>query len=98
MVNVAVGVYGGTSPNPIKVFIDNLDNTDDHNYSSSTSFNQNFDLPPGKYMMTVTGVNPNNSGAHTVIDVSGNFSLGPLHNDHRDIDSQLYSEIFYFEI
>jgi hypothetical protein len=98
MVNVAVGVYGGTTPNPIKVFIDNLNNTDDHNFSSSTSFSQNFDLPPGKYMMTVTGVNPNNENSHTVIDVTGNFSVGPLHNDHRKVSVQLYSEIFYFEI
>lgn len=98
MVNVNVGVFGGVSPSPIKVFIDNLDNTDDHHYSNPTSFSQNFDLAPGKYMMTITGVNPNSPNAHTVMDVTGNFAVGPLHSSHRDINTQLYAEIFYFEI
>ena len=100
MVNVNVGVFGGKSPSPVKVFIDNLDtaNPDDHHYSNPLSFSQNFDLAPGKYMMTITGVNPNSPNAHTVMDVTGNFSVGPMYNDHRDVGTQLYSEIFYFEI
>jgi hypothetical protein len=98
MVNVKVDVFGGISPNPIKVFIDNLDNLNDHKYSSNTSFSQNFDLESGKYMMTITGVNPNIDDAHTEMRVSGTFSVGPLYNDYRDVADQLYSEIFYFEI
>ncbi|MBF4518670.1 hypothetical protein IRZ71_20130 [Flavobacterium sp. ANB] len=98
MINVTLNVYGGKAPNPIKVVIDNINNTNDFYYHSKSSFNQNFDLPDGKYMMTVSGINPSSANAHTDIKVTGEFSVGPLHNDHRDVSSQFYSEIFYFEI
>ncbi|MET0946034.1 MAG: hypothetical protein ABWY22_11535, partial [Flavobacterium sp.] len=89
MVNVKVDVFGGISPSPIKVFIDNLNNADDHHYSNPVSFSQNFDLSPGRYMMTVTGVNPNNANAHTEMDVTGTFSVGPLYSNYRDVNTQL---------
>ena len=98
MINVTVNVYGGKAPTPIKVIIDNIKNENDFNYKSKQSFNQNFDLPKGKYMMTVSGINPSSENAHTDIKVSGEFTLGPLHNDYRDVSSQFYAEIFYFEI
>lgn len=98
MINVTVNVYGGKAPNPIKVIIDNLNNANDFHSSHKSSFSQNFDLPKGNYMMTVSGINPASETAHTKIIVSGDFSLAPLHNDNRNVSSQFYSEIFYFEI
>lgn len=98
-ITVTVTVYGGKSPDGISVLIDNLDNTHDHNFNSSGSFSQNFDLEDGgKYLIRVSGFNPNSDAAHTEIKVSGKFKVGPLPNDTRDVKTPLIRETFYVEV
>lgn len=98
MVNVNVNVFNGVSPTQIRVIIDNLNSSESYKFSSPTSFSQNFDLPHGEYMMTVTGINPKNDDAHTLIDVTGTFADAPLPTAQSDVSTSLYSEIFYFKI
>jgi hypothetical protein len=98
MITVHVTVFGGMAPTPIKLIIDNLANTHDFSYSSATSFSQNFDLPKGEYLLTVSGLNPKAAGAHTEIKVSGSFMSSPVPASQVDTTQPFYSEAFYFEI
>ena len=99
MVNVNVGVFNGVSPTQIRVIVDELNTGKSYKFSSPSSFSQNFDLPSGEYMMTVTGMNPKNTGSYTEIDVTGNFAEKPIPNPlSSNVSADLYSEIYYFKI
>lgn len=86
----------GKNALPIRVFIDNLDNTNDFNFKSPGSFVQNFDLPAGRYAIFVSGMN--GQGKSTDIEVTGTMQVGPLPNGLRTAASSLFSEMFYVEI
>lgn len=96
MTTIEVAVTGGVAPIPIKVFIDNLENSDDIRFTRNRSFSESFNLPSGKYMITVSGMNP--LDGQTKIDVLGNFSQGPLPSPTQTATQPFYSELFYIEI
>lgn len=96
MLTIKAKVFGGTAPIPINVFINNIKNLDDIKFARGASFDESFNVKPGKYMITVSGMNP--SKGHTEILVAGNFSLGPVPNGNRNPSTQFYSEMFYLEI
>jgi len=97
MITISVTVKGGTAPLPIKVFIDNLnDNQYDQKITKDRSFSENFDLPSGKYMIVVSGMNP--QGGTTDISVTGAFTVGPRPDSSTTAYKTLYSVLFYGEI
>jgi len=96
MITISVTVSGGTTPLPIKLTIDNLDNQHDVKISKDGSFTQDFDLPGGRYMIVVSGMNP--LGGSTEISVSGTFTSGPMPDSTSTTNNQFYSVLFYGEI
>jgi hypothetical protein len=96
MINIAVTVRGGIAPLPIKVAIDNLDNNHDIKFSRGGSFNESFNVPPGRYMIIISGMNP--AGGTTEMNVSGDFNLGPLPTENKTTEKTYYSQLFYGEI
>lgn len=95
MISIKATVSGKNAL-PIRVFIDNLDNTNDFNFKSPGSFVQNFDLPAGKYAIFVSGMNGQDKS--TDIDLTGTMQTGPLPNGSRTTSGSLFSEMFYVEI
>ncbi|PXY41104.1 hypothetical protein DMB65_09120 [Flavobacterium cheongpyeongense] len=93
MVNISVTVFGGLPPLPIKVIIDNLDNNHDIKFSRNNSFSEDYILPPGRYMIIISGMNP--SGGKTEMHVHGDFSEGPLPTDEKTTEKTYYSQLFY---
>lgn len=98
MATISATVFGGKAPIPIKVIIDNLDNANDHTFSSPGTFTQSFNLPKGRYKIVVTGANANTKNAYTEIDLTGDFEVGPLQDGHREPNDPFYFEIFYVEV
>ncbi len=96
MVTIEVQVNGGVAPLPIKVFIDNLDNLDDIRFTRTMSFTEHYALASGRYMLTVSGMNPDEGS--TSIKLSGDFSKEPLPKSAQEATNRLYSILFYFEI
>ena len=96
MVTIDVQVNGGIAPLPIKVFIDNLDNQDDIRFTRTMSFSEHYALASGRYMLTVSGMNPDDG--HTTIKLGGDFSKDPLPQTEQKAADRLYSFLFYFEI
>ncbi|MDI1256413.1 MAG: hypothetical protein PSV16_09940 [Flavobacterium sp.] len=93
MINITTTVFGGIAPLPIKVSIDNLDNDHDVKFARTASFNENFNLPPGRYMIVISGMNPKDG--RTEMSVTGDFSEGPLPTPDRTTDKPFYSKLFY---
>lgn len=93
MINITVNVRGGMAPLPIKVVIDNLDNSHDIKFSRSNSFSENFNLPSGRYMIIISGMNP--EGGSTEMIVNGDFSEGPLPTSNKTTEKTFYSQLFY---
>ena len=89
-----ITVKGGAihPPKPIKVIIDNLDNSNDFNYVNPTWFKQDFNLPPGKYMIVVSGMNQTNDT--TEISIAGNF----IANKKRKTKDTWYACVFIGEV
>lgn len=97
MITIAVTVNGGTAPLPIKLTIDNLDNQHDIRISKDGSFTQDFDLPTGRYMIVVSGMNAQEGGT-TDVSVTGTFASGPMPSSTSTATNQFYSVLFYGEI
>lgn len=93
MINITVNVRGGMAPLPIKVIIDNLDNNHDIKFSRNNSFSENFNIPPGRYMIIISGMNP--LGGSTEMIVSGDFTEGPLPTGNKTSEKTFYSQLFY---
>ncbi len=96
MISLSVTVSGGIPPIDIRVSIDNLDNTDDLSYVRPGSFSQPHELPKGKYILIVTGMNPE-SGS-TTIDLSGDFETEPSPSTPLTRSTKTYSVPFFFTI
>lgn len=93
MINITVNVKGGMAPLPIKVIIDNLDNNHDIKFSRSSSFSENFNVPPGRYMIIISGMNPKDGSTDMIVD--GNFTEGPLPTAKLTTEKKFYSKLFY---
>lgn len=96
MTNITVNVFGGVAPLPIRVMIDNLDNNDDIKFTRNKSFSENYNLPPGRYTIIISGMNP--SGGRTEMQVSGSFLEGPLPTAQKTTNETYYSQFFYIII
>lgn len=93
MINITVNVFGGLAPLPIKVIIDNLDNDHDIKFSRNNSFSENYILPPGRYMIIISGMNP--SEGRTEMSINGNFSEGPLPTANKSSEKTYFAQLFY---
>lgn len=93
---ISVEVTGGVSPIPIKVVIDNINNTEDTSFKRELSFTESFDLAPGEYFITITGMNP--QGGETDMEVNGDFETGPIPSHRQSSDEPFYSKFFYIKI
>jgi len=96
MIIIDVQVNGGVLPIPIKVFIDNIDNSDDFRFTRTTSFNEHVALAKGRYMLTISGMNPDEG--HTIMKITGDFSEKPTPAAEQRGDKRFFSKLFYFEI
>ncbi|SMC54189.1 hypothetical protein [Pedobacter nyackensis] len=96
MININVGIYGGKAPIPVKVHIDNLDNNNDLYFSRTSSFNETYTLPAGRYSILVAGMNPEDG--YTNISVSGNFREEPLPEASFTRKTPSYAVFFYIEV
>lgn len=57
LISIKVDVGNVYPPKPIRVVIDNLENDDEITFKRSKSFEQEVNLPQGKYLITIFGVN-----------------------------------------
>lgn len=96
MINIKVGIYGGKAPIAIKVHIDNLDNNNDLFISRSSSFNEAFILPAGRYSVLIAGMNP--PDGHTNISLTGSFLAGPLPQANFSRRTPTYAVFYYIEV
>jgi hypothetical protein len=96
MIKLNVTVNGGKLPVDIRVYIDNLNNSEDIGYTSPSSFERDHDLPPGKYCLVVGGQNPQNGS--TRISLTGQFKLGPAPASPVTRTTTIYSVAFFFTI
>lgn len=96
MIKLNVTVSGGRAPVDIRIFIDNLNNSDDIRYTSATTFEREHDLPPGKYCLVIGGQNPQNGS--TRISLTGQFKLHPAPASPVTRTTKIYSVAFFFTI
>jgi len=98
MTTIEVEVTGGVSPIPIKVVIDNINNAEDLSFKRAYSFIESYALPPGEYLITVSGMNP--SGGKTKMKISGDFQQDPepAASATIGVDQRFYSKFFYVKI
>lgn len=85
----------------IKVFIDHLDSADDILFRTDEGFSKKFDLPKGKYILTVSGMNGrdyNGINGITTVKLSGNFESGPDPDSPQSSNDDLVYLPFKFEI
>lgn len=89
-VRIKVDVGAEYPPKPIRVFIDNRDNNiDDYEFVSPKSFDQAFEVPNGRYVITVSGMNQIDD--KTTIEISGDFDP----NDGNETSDENYACVFY---
>lgn len=96
MVNIKVSIYGGKAPIPVKVHIDNLDNSNDLYFSRNSSFNETYTLPEGRYSILIAGMNAEDG--HTHISLAGDFKEGPLPEAAFSRKTPSYAVFFYIEV
>jgi len=94
-INVKVRISGGLAPVSIKVEIKNIDTDEIVKWKDKESFSKDFELESGRYTIQMFGVNA--IEGKTEIEVSGEFSKGPLHNAKRMTTKPFITELFYFE-
>lgn len=92
VVTVKVDVGSVYPPKPIRVMIDNLDNDNDFTYTSTKSFEQDFNLPEGRYVITIFGMNQLND--ETTASVTGAFRP----NNMQKSDDPNYVFVFIGDI
>lgn len=96
MITLNATVNGGKPPVDIRVFIDNLNNSDDISFTSPSTFQRDFDLAPGKYCLVIGGQNPLNGS--TKISLTGKFKSGPAPSGPVTRKTRIYSVAFFFTI
>lgn len=96
MITIKVTVTNGVPPVPIKVHIDNMANANDVFYKSKLGFQQDFNIVPGKYIITIFGVSPKDGT--TEVTLSGKIKNGPFPATPLKATDQIYSLSFYVEI
>lgn len=72
----------------IRATIDNLDDNSGFKYTDNKSFEHSFQLNPGNYMITISGMNQD--GDSTDIWITGNF----IENRYAKADKPFYSKVF----
>ncbi|MFI5134440.1 MAG: hypothetical protein ACHQD9_01175 [Chitinophagales bacterium] len=75
MVTLSVKINGGTAPIPVHGFVKKLNGDYVDQFEEKLSFDKNYDLPPGKYIVSVGGMNP--EGGFTIVDIEGEFTEDP---------------------
>lgn len=96
MITIDVKVYGGVTPLPIRVFIDNIANFDDIRFSRNSSFSEDFQLANGEYYIIISGANP--IDGKTIITVKGEDSQGNKIYYTKTKTGDLYSVLNYVKI
>lgn len=96
MITIKVTVRNGIPPVPIKVFIDNMENSNDIFFKSKMGFEQDFKVTSGKYIINIFGVSPKDGS--TEISITGSFKAGPVPATPLTVPDQIYSESFYVEV
>jgi hypothetical protein len=89
-------------PIPLKAFIDNLENNAfDIHFNPSIGFEHKFNLPEGKYIFSVSGMNgldqKNKKGTTTVL-LNGTFKKGPIPNSPQKSSGSFFIIGYEFEI
>ncbi|MES2485362.1 MAG: hypothetical protein V4581_05345 [Bacteroidota bacterium] len=75
-------------PKPIRVIIDNIDNDNDFTYTSTKSFVQDFNLPNGRYVITIFGMNQ--------VDDTTTASVSGAIDPHNSQSSDRSNYVFVF--